>query len=126
MKSNPLQAFVDAFNDRDLERLRAELVADAVAHVVGAPFPLEEGRDVIARTSLPYLLEAGLVAQLVDLEGTPGIALLIGGAAGPIDVFVRVERAGGGICALAYLTAPHAPEELRAVGQSLGLRTPTQ
>jgi ketosteroid isomerase-like protein len=103
-----LDRFAVAFNDRDLDALASLLADDAVARVDGAPFPEERGRDMIRKTSLPYLLgNEGLRA--VRREGW----ILLQDADGRLDCAVEAKIDGERITALRYVTEPHRPEELR-------------
>ena len=118
-------AFADAFNRRDRDALAALLDADATAEVLGAPFPLEVGRERIQATSLPHLLDetVGLVASTVDAGAERWVVLRTEQGHGPIDTAVHLEHDGTTIHRLAYVTGPHQPERLHAIGSACGLPT---
>jgi hypothetical protein len=110
-----IDQFVAAFNDKNLDGLGACLAEDASAQVLGSPFPVEEGRDAICATSLPYLLESDLQARRVD-HPTIAVVLLRDGC---LDVAIEMDD---GIATLRYLTMPHRSDELRTVASDLALR----
>ena len=119
------ERFVKAFNGRQVPRVAELLAPDATAEVLGSPFPVEHGREVIARTSLPHVLapEAGLVASLGVAKGTPWILLRTQDGAGPIDTAIRIDHEGTRVTRIEYVVAPHEPMALRAIGAQLGLPT---
>ena len=114
----PIHRFVEAFNRGDVTEIGDALAPDASARVLGAPFPEEQGRDVILRTSIPHLLDGSLRAEPVDVEGAPGVVLCT--EDGAIDVAVLVSVDEVHVTQLHYVTGPHEPDRLRAVGVALG------
>ncbi|MBL4847960.1 MAG: nuclear transport factor 2 family protein [Planctomycetes bacterium] len=62
--SQPLPLFVEAFNASDLDAMAALLSTNATAQVLGAPFPEEQGADVIRHTSFPHICELEGAASL--------------------------------------------------------------
>jgi hypothetical protein len=122
---DPLPAFVEAFNARDLDAMAALLATDATAQVLGAPFPEEQGAEMIRHTSLPHVCdpELGLVASRVIFEGRDWILLRIPGESGPIDTALSAAVEGGAIQRIEYVVAPHQPERLRALGAACDLPT---
>ena len=119
------ERLVEAFNRREIPRVVQLLAPDATAEVLGSPFPVERGRDVIARTSLPHVLDskAGLVASVALANGHPWILLRSQGGRGPIDTAIRIDHEGGRVTRIEYVVAPHQPEALRTLGAQLGLPT---
>ncbi len=113
-------AFVAAFNRRDLGALADLLAPDAVARVDGAPFPEERGREQVRATSLAYVVgeEQGLRARTADLAATP--VLLIDGA-GRLDMAIAVEQCDGLATSLVYYTVPHRPEFVSEIARTVGL-----
>jgi len=121
-----LDLFGQAFNRSDLAALKALLAPDATAEVLGSGFPVEEGRDTIARTSLPHLLDpdAALTASsLAAGEGEDWILLRTQEGRGPIDAAIRAVVVGDRVERLEYVVAPHRPVELRRIGAACGLPT---
>jgi len=114
------EAFVAAFNTRNLAGLAACLAPDAVARVEGAPFPEERGRDAIRATSLPYMLgdENALRAQTI---GHPEASVLLLDQRGRLDIAIRMEVSEGKAISLAYYTMPHCPEVVRRIAAAVGL-----
>ena len=119
------ERFVEAFNARQVPRVADLLTDDATAEVLGSPFPVERGRDAIASTSLPHVLDpgAGLVASVVHADGHPWILLRADEGQGPIDTAIRIDHEASRVTRIEYLVAPHQPEALRALGAQLGLPT---
>lgn len=115
-----IDRFVHAFNERDLTALAACLAEDAVAVVEGSPFPVESGREAIAVTSLPYLMDEAMAlrAEAVD---HPTIAITLLDAQGRLDVAIEAKQADGSLASLRYFTMPHRPDELRAIASDLGI-----
>jgi len=103
-----LDRFAAAFNDRDLDALASLLADDAVARVDGAPFPEERGRDMIRKTSLPYLLGTEEL-RAVRHDGW----ILLRDAEGRLDCAVEAGTDGEWITSLPYVTEPHRPDEFR-------------
>lgn len=123
MRTSPIQRFIDAFNARDLPAMEEVLAPDATAQVVAAPFPVEQGAPAIMATSIPYLLDSELHASAADVEEAPGILLRAAAGSGPIDVAIQVIADANLIARLDYITGPHQPERLRALGAALGIAT---
>lgn len=119
------ERFAEAFNSRQVPRVAELLADDATAEVLGSPFPVERGREVIARTSLPHVLapEAGLVASVAVTAGHPWILLRADAGKGPIDTAIRIDHEGSEVTRIEYVVAPHQPEALRTLGAQLGLPT---
>ena len=117
--------FIEAFNAGAVARLADLLADDATAQVLGSPFPVEKGRDAIARTSLPHVLDpsAGLVASLGNARDEPWILLRTENGRGPIDTAIRIGHDAGRVTRIEYVVAPHQPDALRALGEQLGLPT---
>jgi len=122
------ERFVAAFNGREIPRIAELLATDATAEVLGSPFPVERGRDVIAGTSLPHVLDpgAGLVASFALAAGQPWILLRGDEGRGPIDTAIRIDHEGSRVTRIEYVVAPHQPEALRTLGAQLGLPTLAQ
>ena len=119
-------AFVAAFNRRDLGALAYLLAPDAVARVDGAPFPEERGREQVRETSLAYVVaeEQGLRARTASLavtEGLPATPVLLIDDAGRLDMAIAVEQSGGLATSLVYYTVPHRPELVGEIARTLGL-----
>lgn len=119
------ERFVEAFNTGEIPRVVDLLAPDATAEVIDSPFPVERGRDVIAHTSLPHVLdsEAGLVASLAVAHGTRWILLRTEEGRGPIDTAIRIDHEGALVTRIEYVVAPHDPSALQAIGAELGLPT---
>lgn len=117
--------FVQAFNARDPERLSGLLAHDASAKVLGAPFPLEEGPEVIRATSFAHLLEADppLTASRARIVSGECVLLRTEEGRGPIDTVILFGLADFRIQHLDYVTAPHVPEQLRRAGRGCGIPT---
>jgi RNA polymerase sigma-70 factor (ECF subfamily) len=116
-----LDAFVDAFNARDLDRLTALFQEDATASIVGMVF--EEGREQIRSGSLHHTIleEAGQPrAERRVFRGEPVLVLWYEkeGSRAVEDVLRLVER-DGRLELLVYYY--FCPELLRDVGRELGL-----
>ena len=113
-------AFVAAFNRRDLGALADLLAPDAVARVDGAPFPEERGREQVRETSLAYVVgeEQGLRARTADLPATP---VLLVDDAGRLDMAIAVEQKDGLATSLVYYTTPHRPELVGEIARTVGL-----
>ena len=123
-----LDAFADAFNARDLDRVRALFAADADAEIVGCL--TEDGRDVIRDGSMQHTLfhwETGEPlpagnpgAEVVEVDGERLIVLFyVGedGARGIGDV-LRFTRDGDAIRRLRYWY--FSPELLEEIAGRLG------
>lgn len=119
------ERLVAAFNRRDVPRVVELLAADATAEVLGSPFPVERGRDTIARTSVPHVLDpaAGLVASLAVAGERPWILLRGDEGRGPIDTAIRIDHERDLVTRIEYVVAPHQPEALRTLGAQLGIPT---
>lgn len=115
-----IDRFVQAFNERDLAALAACLAEDAIAVVVGSPFPVESGREAIRVTSLSYLMDEAMALRAKSVDH-PTIAIALLDAEGRLDVAIEAKLADGSLASLRYFTMPHCPDELRAIASDLGL-----
>lgn len=131
MSANSLHSqLVDRFNARDLQGMVNLLAPDATAEVLDAGFPVERGRDVIARTSFPHVLGLGddtdggrPVARLwCDSATENKLVLLV--SDGALDTAMRIEldEAGTSITRIEYLVGWQRPAELRTIAMAAGLR----
>ncbi len=120
-----LDDFARAFNQREVGDMARLLAHDATARVLGAPFPTEEGSDVIRVTSFPHLLEADppLTASRARIESGDCVLLRTDEGRGPIDSVLLFGLADFRIQHIDYVVAPHDPEQLRQIGRSCGLPT---
>ena len=120
-------AFVAAFNRRDLGALADLLAPDAVARVDGAPFPEERGREQVRATSLAYVVgeEQRLRARTAGLpvtEGLPATPVLLVDVAGRLDMAIAVEQSDGLATSIVYYTTPHRPELVGEIARAVGLK----
>ena len=113
-------AFVAAFNRRDLAALAGLVATDAVARVDGAPFPEERGREVIRDTSLAYVLGEDLALHARPTEH-PDVEVLLLDADGRLDMALAVEHADGLARSIVYYTTPHRREVMSDIANALGL-----
>jgi RNA polymerase sigma-70 factor (ECF subfamily) len=119
-----LDAFCDAFNARDLERLTALLLDTATLEYPG--FKVEHGAEVIRATSLQGTLfgcpEGGfeLVAPpRCELRAHRGESLFLWWSGEEVHAVVRVEVEGDRIARLRNYY--HSPEVLSEVCRELGV-----
>jgi RNA polymerase sigma-70 factor (ECF subfamily) len=117
-----LNAFIHAFNSRDLDGLTSLLLDDSRARVIGMVH--EEGRDQIRNGSLHHTLfdEAGSPhAERVTWRGEKLLVLWYVDKAGvrAIQDVLRIEERNGRILSLDYYY--FCPEVLRTVAAELGL-----
>ena len=110
------QQFAEAFNARDIEKLKSLHAPDATAQVMDSPFPEEKGIDDIAAKSLNHMLdeEAALKASAAQLEGR-GL-VLFHDPEGRLDAAAWVSEEGGLITRMEYIVQYHREEELKLIG----------
>jgi hypothetical protein len=96
-----MKAFVDAFNAGNVDAMAACLAEDAWAEVVDAPFPREQGRSAIRRTSFSYLLGQDLTAESESDE------ILLRDSSGAIDMSLRYRTRDGLMTEIRYFTRAH-------------------
>ncbi len=118
-----LDQFVEAFNTRQLDPISSLLQDDAVAQVVEAPFPREEGRETIMKTSIPYMAGGDLAASVVVIDGHSRVIFRTQGGQGPLDVIAHIDLQDKHIQRIDWITGPHCPVELHKAGKALGLET---
>ena len=116
---NQGESFATAFNARDLNALKACLADHATAQVIGAPFPEEVGRDTIAQTSLPYLLEESRKLRAVTVEH-PAVSVLLLDEQDRLDVAIHLEADSDVITLLHYYTMPNTPDRMTAIAAECG------
>ena len=129
MNASPsADAFAERFNARDLEGLAALLAEDATAEVLDSGFPVERGRDVIAKTSLPHILgeiDPPLSARVWAATDEEPLVLLVT-ADDVLDTVVRVigseaSPPNASITRLEYLVGWHRPADLAGIAAAAGL-----
>ena len=118
-----LDQFVASFNERQLSSLASLLNVGAVAQVVNAPFPREEGREAIMNTSIPYMAKGDLTASVVVLDGKSRVIFRTQKGDGALDAIAHIEMKDGGVERIDWITGPHCPVAMHEAGTSLGLET---
>ena len=113
------EGFAAAFNTRNAAGVAACLAPDAVARVEGAPFPEEQGREMIRETSIAYLLGDENPLRAITV-GHPEASVLLLDAQDRADVAIRLEVGDGLVKSLVYYTLPNCPEVLTRVAAASG------
>jgi hypothetical protein len=117
-----IDSFIAAFNARDLGALKAPLAADATAQVIGSPFPVEHGPDVIAATSLPHMPGGSgeeLVAEAFDEAGQQWVLLIA--SDGTLDTAATAAVSEDGITRIEYFVTHFALDTVRRVANARGI-----
>lgn len=121
LRSEVVDAFVAAFNARDIDALLGLMATEATTEIVGVaadPGP-DAARNVIARTLEEETL---LHAEAVAVRGDPVVVLWYRGDA--VGDVVRIEHSDGRVTR--YRSYYFAPDVLEAVGEELGVSVRTQ
>ncbi|HTL52301.1 MAG TPA: hypothetical protein VL860_07005 [Planctomycetota bacterium] len=115
--------FASAYNLSDLPTLVALLSESATAEVLGAPFEEEIGREKIARTSLPYILQPGPHALTAEVHrlGEAEFVLLVRQESRLIEMCVQVQATAGKITRLEYWVVPFRRIAMVDLVKPLGL-----
>ena len=118
-----LKRFAGAFNGKDLDGLAELLASDATAEVLNSGFPVEKGREVIRKTSLPYILdsEVPLTAEVWVDEGVGYVLLRESGGNRALDMALRLICAGGAIQRIEYWVQDHRPDDVSRIGVKAGI-----
>jgi hypothetical protein len=117
-----IEKFVEAFNARDLARLKALLAPGATAQVMGSPFPVEHGPDVIASTSLPHMLGGSgeqLTAEAFH-EGGQDWVLFVA-SDGTLDTAATIASNEGRITRIEYFVTHFAMDTVRRLAKARGI-----
>lgn len=120
-----IDKFVAAFNARNLDGLKALLATDATAQVIGAPFPVERGADVIAATSLPHMLggDERLSAESFNHDGKPWV--LFRAPDGTLDTVATIAFERGLITRIEYFVTHFAAKVVAKIAKARGIAVRT-
>ena len=120
--------FARHFNSRSTAGIAALIAEDATAEVIGSGLPVEEGRQKILLTSIPYMMgeQCGTPdAEAVEWRGEPHVVLRAPGADGALVILIAVHTTGGMITRLDYHAAGAGSEVLRDHATETGQRIST-
>ena len=117
------EQFAQAFNDRDMERLKGLFAADATAKVLDSPFPEEHGIEEIESKSLSHMLGDG--TDPLKAEAGAHVAktlILFRDGNGKLDTVAFVEESEDKIIRMEYIVESQRPEELKAIDLAVRIR----
>jgi hypothetical protein len=118
--------FAQAFNDRDMQRLKALFSEKATAKVLDSPFPEERGIEDIEAKSLSHMLGFDDPPLRAEASAHMGRSLvLFRDADGKLDTAAFVEEANDKIIRMEYIVESQRPEELQAIDLAARIRRST-
>jgi hypothetical protein len=120
------EQFAQAFNDRDMQRLKALFSDKATAKVLDSPFPEERGIEEIESKSLAHMLGDGSEPLKAEAGAHMGkLLVMFRNGDGKLDTCAFVEESDDKIQRMEYIVESHRPEELQAIDLAARIRRGT-